>query len=43
VERGAEHALQDAVLAQYRKRTGLDPHVYIVAAVDGAGAVEQEG
>jgi galactokinase len=37
VEQGAEEALRDAVLAQYQKRTGLEPSVYIVAAVDGAG------
>jgi galactokinase len=37
VERGAEVALREAVLAQYQKRTGLTPRVYIVAAVDGAG------
>ncbi|HEX7613195.1 MAG TPA: galactokinase, partial [Candidatus Limnocylindrales bacterium] len=34
VEQGAEEALRDAVLAQYQKRTGLDPSVYVVAAVD---------
>jgi len=28
------------VLAQYEKRTGLQPRVYIVNAVDGAGEVE---
>jgi galactokinase len=41
VEQGAEEALRDAVLAQYQKRTGLEPHVYIVTAVDGAGEVNQ--
>ena len=40
VKRGAEEALRDAVLAQYQKRTGLQPRVYIVAAVDGAGVVQ---
>jgi len=39
VEHGAEEALRDAVLAQYQKRTGLEPRVYVVAAVDGAGEV----
>jgi galactokinase len=38
VKSGSEEALRDAVLAQYQKRTGLEPRVYIVAAVDGAGA-----
>jgi galactokinase len=42
VERGAEEALRDAVLAKYEKRTGLTPRVYIVAAVDGAGPVRLE-
>jgi len=42
VEHGAEEALRDAVLAQYKARTGLQPSVYIVAAVDGAGAVKQD-
>jgi galactokinase len=42
VEHGAEEALRDAVLAQYRRRTGLEPRVYIVAAVDGAGQVKQD-
>ena len=37
VKSGSEEALRDAVLAQYQKRTGLEPRVYIVAAVDGAG------
>jgi len=41
VEQGAEEALRDAVLAQYQKRTGLRPSVYIVAAVDGAGEIKQ--
>jgi len=40
VEQGAEEALRDAVLAQYQKRTGLDPSVYVVAAVDGAGEIK---
>ena len=40
VERGAEEGLREAVLAQYKKRTGLQPRVYIVNAVDGAGEVE---
>jgi galactokinase len=40
VEHGAEEALRDAVLAQYRNQTGLEPRVYIVAAVDGAGEVK---
>jgi galactokinase len=40
VKHGAEEALRDAVLAQYQKRTGLQPRVYIVAAVDGAGLVQ---
>ncbi len=42
VKHGAEEALRDAVLAQYQKRTGLKPRVYIVAAVDGAGEVEPD-
>ena len=42
VEQGAEEALRDAVLAQYQKRTGLRPSVYIVAAVDGAGEIKQD-
>jgi len=42
VEQGAEEALRDAVLAQYQKRTGLKPSVYIVAAVDGAGEIKQD-
>lgn len=37
VERGSEDALRDAVMAEYPKRTGLEPHVYVVQAVDGAG------
>jgi galactokinase len=41
VKHGAEDALREAVLAQYKKRTGLEPAVYIVAAVDGAGEVKQ--
>ena len=41
VKHGAEEALRDAVLAQYQKRTGLEPRVYLVAAVDGAGGVKQ--
>jgi galactokinase len=41
VEHGAEEALREAVLARYQKRTGLEPRVYIVAAVDGAGEVIQ--
>ena len=41
VKHGAEEALREAVLAQYQKRTGLEPRVYIVAAVDGAGEVIQ--
>ena len=40
VKLGAEVALQDAVMAQYEKRTGLTPRVFIVATVDGAGEVE---
>jgi galactokinase len=40
VERGAEGALRDAVLAKYQNRTGLKPRVYIVAAVDGAGELQ---
>jgi len=40
VERGAEEALRDAVLAGYRKRTGLEPGVYVVDAVDGAGPLK---
>jgi galactokinase len=40
VERGAEERLRDAVLARYGPRTGLQPHVYAVNAVDGAGPVE---
>jgi galactokinase len=42
VEQGAEEALRDAVLGQYQKRTGLEPSVYIVAAVDGAGEITQD-
>jgi galactokinase len=42
VKHGAEEALRDAVLAQYQKRTGLEPSVYIVAAVDGAGEVKSD-
>ncbi|MGD0408305.1 MAG: galactokinase [Candidatus Limnocylindrales bacterium] len=42
VERGSEEALRDAVLAQYRKRTGLEPSVYVVDAVDGAGQLNQD-
>lgn len=42
VKRGVEEALRDAVLTQYPKRTRLEPHVYIVTAVDGAGAVGLE-
>jgi galactokinase len=42
VNRGAEEALRDAILAEYQKRTGLVPSVYIVAAVDGAGEVKQD-
>jgi galactokinase len=42
VKHGAEEALRDAVLAQYQKRTGLKPSVYIVAAVDGAGEVNRD-
>jgi len=42
VEQGAEEALRDAVLAQYQKRTGLEPSVYVVAAVDGAGEIKQD-
>jgi len=34
--------LRDTVLAQYQKRTGLKPSVYIVAAVDGAGVITQD-
>jgi galactokinase len=41
VKHGAEEALRDAVLAQYQKRTGLQPRVYIVAAVDGASLVQR--
>jgi galactokinase len=40
VRPGAEEALQDAVMANYGKRTGLTPRVFIVAAVEGAGEVE---
>ena len=40
VEQGAEEALRDAVLVQYQKRTGLEPSVYVVAAVDGAGEIK---
>ena len=40
VKHGAEEGLRDAVLAQYQKRTGLQPRVYIVAAVDGAGPIQ---
>jgi galactokinase len=43
VEHGAEEALRDAVLAEYQNRTGLEPRVYIVAAVDGAGEVDLDG
>ena len=42
VRPGSEEALRDAVMAQYQKRTGLEPHVYIVNAVDGAGEVAQD-
>ena len=42
VKHGAEDALRDAVLAQYQKRTGLKPSVYVVATVDGAGEVKQD-
>ena len=42
VKHGAEETLRDAVLAQYQRRTGLEPSVYIVAAVDGAGEVKQD-
>jgi len=42
VEQGAEEALRDAVLVQYQKRTGLEPSVYVVAAVDGAGEIKQD-
>jgi galactokinase len=37
VERGAEEALRAAVMAEYPRRTGLTPKVYVVDAVDGAG------
>lgn len=40
VEHGAEEALRHAVLAEYQKRIGLEPRVYVVAAVDGAGEVD---
>ena len=40
VKPGAEAALQNAVEAQYEKRTGLTPRVFVVAAVDGAGEVK---
>ena len=42
VKHGAEEALREAVLAQYQRRTGLQPSVYIVAAVDGAGEIMQD-
>jgi galactokinase len=42
VERGAEEALRSAVLAGYKKRTGLDPSVYVVDAVDGAGPLDRD-
>ena len=41
VERGAEEALRDRVMAEYPKRTGLTARVYAVAAVDGAGPLER--
>ena len=37
VERGAEAALRDQVLAEYPGRTGLLPRFYAVDAVAGAG------
>ena len=37
VHHGAEDALRDRVMSVYPARTGLQPRVYIVAAVDGAG------
>jgi galactokinase len=42
VEHGAEEALRDAVLTRYRRRTGLEPSVYVVDTVDGAGPLNQE-
>jgi galactokinase len=42
VKHGSEEALRDAVLAQYQKKTGLQPRVYIVAAVDGAGPIHDQ-
>jgi galactokinase len=40
VARGAEVALQETVLREYKKRTGLAAKVYAVSAVDGAGEIE---
>ncbi len=39
VRPGAEEALRDRVMDLYPRRTGLDPRVYVVQAVDGAGPV----
>jgi hypothetical protein len=30
------------VLAEYKKRTGLEPSVYVVDAVDGAGPLDRD-
>ena len=40
VARGAEVALEETVLREYKKRTGLAAKVYAVSAVDGAGEIE---
>jgi galactokinase len=42
VERGAVAALRDAILAQYPARTGLQPRVFAVDPVGGAGPVAVE-
>jgi galactokinase len=39
VTHGTEPALREAVMREYKARTGLTPEVYAVAAVDGAGEI----
>ncbi len=41
VERGAEDNLRSAVEDEYPRRTGLQPRVYVVQAVDGAGPLDE--
>jgi galactokinase len=39
VHYGAEDALRERVMSEYPARTGLQPRVFVVAAVDGAGPI----